>query len=59
MLYNVACVYANAHEIEDAVVCLEQAVDVGYAHKEWIQNDHDLDPLRQHPRFQALLERLE
>ena len=59
VLYNVACVYANAHEIEDAVACLEQAVDVGYAHKEWIENDHDLDPLRQHPRFQALLERLE
>ncbi|MGD8816302.1 MAG: protein kinase [Acidobacteriota bacterium] len=59
VLYNVACVYANAHEIEDAVDCLEKAVEVGYAHKEWIQNDHDLDPLRENARFQALLQCLE
>jgi len=59
ILYNVACVYANAHEIEDAVSALEMAVDAGYAHKEWIQNDHDLDPLRDHPRFAPLLDRLE
>jgi hypothetical protein len=26
--------------------------------KEWIENDSDLDPLRNHPRFQALLQRL-
>lgn len=57
-MYNVACVYANAHEIEDAIGALEQAVGAGYAHKEWIQNDHDLDPLRNHPRFLELLQRL-
>jgi serine/threonine protein kinase/tetratricopeptide (TPR) repeat protein len=59
VLYNVACVYANAHEIEAAIDALEQAIDVGYAHREWIENDHDLDPLRCHPRFAGLLERLE
>lgn len=37
---------------------LEQAVGAGYAHKEWIQNGHDLDPLRNHPRFQQLLAKL-
>ena len=59
VLYNVACVYANAYEIDEAVEALHLALDNGYAHKEWIQNDHDLDPLRDHPRFKELLERLE
>ena len=27
--------------------------------KAWLRHDSDLDPLRQHPRFLALLRRLE
>ncbi|MGH7533955.1 MAG: hypothetical protein ACREMG_00070 [Gemmatimonadales bacterium] len=30
----------------------------GFGHKEWIENDVDLIPLRDQPRFRALLERL-
>ena len=54
-LYNVACTYATLGKAELAIDTLEQAVQYGYGHKEWIENDSDLDPLRSHPRFQALL----
>ncbi|MFQ5929504.1 MAG: tetratricopeptide repeat protein, partial [Acidobacteriota bacterium] len=58
ILYNVACVYSNSGEVEEAIDCLEKALKVGFAHKEWIENDSDLDPLRTHSRFQALLTRM-
>jgi len=37
---------------------LEKTVRNGYGHKEWIENNPDLTLLRDHPRFQALLEGL-
>ncbi|HEV2492748.1 MAG TPA: protein kinase [Terriglobia bacterium] len=58
VLYNVACGYSLLGNVENAIECLEQAVDLGFAFKEWIQHDADLNPLRSHPRFQALLTRL-
>jgi adenylate cyclase len=58
VLYNVACGYSILGNLEPAIECLEQAVDLGFAFKEWIQHDSDLDPLRSHTRFQALLTRL-
>jgi non-specific serine/threonine protein kinase len=58
ILYNVACVYSLQGAVEEGMECLEKAVKFGFGHKEWIENDSDLDGLRNHPRFQALLERL-
>jgi serine/threonine protein kinase/Flp pilus assembly protein TadD len=58
VLYNVACSYALLTESELAISFLERAVQHGYNHKEWIENDSDLASLRTLPRFQALLERL-
>jgi serine/threonine protein kinase/Flp pilus assembly protein TadD len=58
VLYNVACVYARLGEIEEAINCLERSVTSGMGQKEWIEHDSDLDSLRDHPRFQALLNRL-
>jgi serine/threonine protein kinase/Flp pilus assembly protein TadD len=58
VLYNVACVYAGLHEADKAIDCLEKSITSGMGQKEWIENDSDLDPLRNHPRFQALLQRL-
>ena len=54
LLYNVACTYVALNRIEDAMNCLERAVDKGFGHKEWIDHDPDLDPLRGNLRFQAL-----
>ena len=54
MLYNVACTYAVLGRKDEALDCLERAVDKGFGHKEWIDHDPDLKPLHDSPRFQAL-----
>ena len=59
VLYNVACLYANLKEFDRAIDCLEQSIDAGMAHREWIENDPDLDPLRDNPRFVELIARLD
>jgi adenylate cyclase len=58
VLYNVACSYSNMGLIDDAIACLEKAVQNGFGHREWFENDSDLDPLRDDSRFQALMKRL-
>ncbi len=58
VLYNVACVYALGGRLHDAMSCLEQAVKNGFGHREWLENDTDLDQLRTEPRFEALLGKL-
>ena len=52
--YNGACFYARAGEIEKALDCLERGVH----DPDWMDNDSDLDPLRDEPRFQALMARM-
>jgi serine/threonine protein kinase/Tfp pilus assembly protein PilF len=54
LLYNVACTYVALNRYEDAMNCLERAVDKGFGHKEWIDHDPDLDPIRNQLRFQAI-----
>jgi serine/threonine protein kinase/Flp pilus assembly protein TadD len=58
VLYNVACVYALGGQIDPAMACMEKAVQNGFGHRAWLENDSDLDSLRPDPRFTALLERL-
>jgi adenylate cyclase len=52
-LYNVACFYAQAGRTDEALDCLEKA-DLS---RTWLQNDTEIDPIREHPRFEALLRR--
>ena len=54
LLYNVACVYAQLDKEEDALACLERAVDKGFGHKEWIEHDPDLCSIRDSARFKAI-----
>jgi serine/threonine protein kinase/Tfp pilus assembly protein PilF len=58
LLYNLGCIHALAGDVEDAVDCLERAAAGGLLQKGWYEHDGDLDPLRGHPRFKALLERM-
>jgi len=60
VLYNVACVYTQLGEYEKALDCLERS-DTATSSSEalnWMENDPDLDPLRDHPRFQALISKI-
>jgi serine/threonine protein kinase/Flp pilus assembly protein TadD len=56
IFYNIACSYANLDKPEDALSALERAVEKGYARKDWMDNDPDLEPIRNSPRYKALLE---
>jgi len=58
VLYNVACVYALVGQTDDAIGCLEKAIQNGFGHREWLENDSDLASLRGDPRFEALRKRL-
>jgi TolB-like protein/Flp pilus assembly protein TadD/predicted RNase H-related nuclease YkuK (DUF458 family) len=58
VLYNVACTYALLRRPDDAIMCLERAVQNGFGHREWLDNDSDLASLRDDPRFEALRTRL-
>ena len=55
ILYNVACVYALQAKTDEAIDCLDKAMNHAYWYKRWAKNDSDLDSLRNHPRFQALM----
>jgi TolB-like protein/Tfp pilus assembly protein PilF len=58
VLYNVACIQSLAHHYEEAMDTLERAVKSGLTHRGWLENDSNLDPLRQRPRFKRLLKLL-
>ena len=45
-------------EVDRALDCLETAFDTGgYGLRDWFEHDSDLDPIRDHPRFQELIAR--
>ena len=58
VLYNVACVYSLGKMTDEALDCLDKAIQNGFGHREWLDNDSDLDALRDDPRFQALRQKL-
>jgi hypothetical protein len=55
-LYNVACLYAQLGQTEEAIDALTRSVERGCTNKAWIENDADFNSLQSHPRFQALLD---
>ena len=59
VLYNVACNYATLGKAEKALDYLEHAVENGTVSPTWMRNDEDLVLLREHPRYRAILARLE
>ncbi len=55
--FNAACFYALVGETELALDQLERAYDLGNRHKGWFETDMDLESIRHHPRYKALMER--
>ncbi|MGD1975942.1 MAG: tetratricopeptide repeat protein [Gammaproteobacteria bacterium] len=53
--YNMGCFYAKAGEIDQAFEYLQDSI----TSRSWIEHDPDLDPIREDPRYQKLLESLE
>ncbi len=58
VLFNAACAFAQAGALDDAIDYLDKALVHGFGHRRWIENDSDLDPLRDHPRYEKVMERL-
>jgi adenylate cyclase len=52
--YNVACFFALTGETEKALDLLEDSIVA----RSWIENDPELESLRNHPRYRALIEAL-
>ncbi len=53
-LYNTACFYAQAGEIEKSLNCLSNSI----TSVSWIENDPELDPIREHPRYKEIIAKL-
>jgi serine/threonine protein kinase/tetratricopeptide (TPR) repeat protein len=52
--YNAACLFALEGQPTRAIECLEAAARSGFAHRDWVDKDPDLDSLRSDPRFAAI-----
>jgi adenylate cyclase len=52
--YNSACFFLKVDQVDRALDCLENSV----VSRSWIMNDPDLEPVRNHPRFKAVLDSL-
>jgi hypothetical protein len=57
--YNIASAYASLHEPDEAVQWLKATADDGFPCFPYFAKDPNLDSLRAHPRFVALLSTLE
>jgi adenylate cyclase len=55
MHYNIGCLNALMGNKVTALDHLERAMDLGMRNRDWLNTDPDLDPLRDDPRFSALL----
>ena len=58
--YNASCTYAQMGQIDRAIDMLEiWGEQAGADHITWFRHDADLDPVRSHPRYPALLAKLD
>jgi tetratricopeptide (TPR) repeat protein len=59
-VYNAACFYALADDADKSLNWLERAATMqhGFALRDWIANDPDLDSVRTLPRFQEIVSRI-
>ena len=61
--YNIGCCYAQLGKPEQAIDCLEHQLAASHAYLilrlPWMRQDSDLDSIRTHPRFVALVNRME
>ncbi len=60
-LYNVACVYAQLGEYDKSLDCLERSFEISGSSTflGWMKNDPYFDPVREHPRYKAIVEKLD
>ena len=57
-LYNLACAYSLGDKVPEALEALEESVEAGFDDDRHIENDPDLENLRQTQGYKDLLERM-
>jgi tetratricopeptide (TPR) repeat protein len=58
VFYNLACSYSLNCELDMAVVALDRALKLGYRDFKWLARDPDLRPLRKHPLYRVIEDRI-
>ena len=54
--YNGACFFSLSGDVEHALDCLENClIKVGNISREWLIHDSDMDNIRSHPRYDAII----
>ena len=56
--YNLACGYALSAQFEEAARELALALDLGFCDYQWLASDPDLRPLREHPAYARVRDKL-
>jgi len=57
--YNLACSYALLKRTDAALTMLRRAIELGYRDFRYMRQDHDLDAVRDDPRYRQLLREFE
>lgn len=53
--YNLACYHALAGQLEEAIEELSKALQLNPEFKDWVNQDQDLEALRDHPKYLAMV----
>ena len=56
--YNLACSYSLNRDFDLAAAALEKALTLGYRDFKWLARDPDLRPLRKHPSFRHIEDKI-
>jgi tetratricopeptide (TPR) repeat protein len=56
--YNLACSYSLNSEFDLAAAALEKALSLGYRDFRWLARDPDLRPLRKHPSYRLIEDKI-
>jgi hypothetical protein len=58
VFYNLACSHSLLCEFDRAACALETAITLGYRDFHWLARDPDLRPLRQHPLYRPIRDKI-
>ena len=59
VFYNLACSYALTADPDQAFLALDRAFDLGYREWRHMETDRDLDAIRNDPRYDSLVQRMQ
>src|SRR5437016_4914993 len=58
VFYNLACSYSLNGDLSLAAAALEQSLALGYRDFKWLARDPDLRPLRKHPLYRIIEDKI-